>query len=404
MAMKKFILLSLIVLLVAGGCAGRRPRIPRAPEPQAPPSGGAGQGGQQSAGDQPADYMDRYVIDQAAHPNAVCNDGSTPVFYFRRGVGEGADKWVIWFKGGGAAWSQETYKTRGPFVTSSMPWMTEAYARLGTTGNANSADGEADGILSYLPETNPDFYNWNHVYMVYCSSDSWTGNRPASPQTGGVHFQGANIAVAIFAALADPDIIPAPNLADAKQILVTGSSAGANGVRAHADRLALEWEYADVRAVADAGNFNFVTEQQIAASEKVQREQYEMWQPTLDQSCVQAHQADGEAWRCLSGGYLIENRFISTPLFLHQDQSDKKIVEALNDMGADPAADLPAISAGIRELLSDWEGVFSPNAIRHIIINEARFNRQMIDGYTMAQALGNWYFGRSGPVSLIEMP
>lgn len=50
----------------------------------------------------PAAVLHRYQIDQAAHPRAIYNNGSTPLFYFRRDVGGGADKWLFWFKGGGA--------------------------------------------------------------------------------------------------------------------------------------------------------------------------------------------------------------------------------------------------------------------------------------------------------------
>ena len=37
----------------------------------------------------------------AARDNAVCLDGSVPVFYFRPGSGSGANKWHIFHEGGG---------------------------------------------------------------------------------------------------------------------------------------------------------------------------------------------------------------------------------------------------------------------------------------------------------------
>jgi len=352
----------------------------------------------------PAEYMDRYQIVQEKHPEALCNDGTTPVFYFRRGVGDGADKWVIWFKGGGSAHSAETFQGRGPYLTSAKPWMTDEYARLGTDGNSKSADGEANGILSYLPETNPDFYNWNHVYMVYCSSDQWMGTRDASPETGNNYFKGFYIVEAIMDALADTAVIGSPGLEAATHVLLTGSSAGANGLRGHIDRLAVDLSYADVRAISDAGVNKLFNPVHIMMREQIMKEQDTMWQPQLDADCVQAHQDRGESWRCFSGSYLVENGYINTPMFIHQDQTDPKFVDAIRQTSDNANADVDAISAGIRELLADWDGVFSPNVNRHILLNEARFNLTKIEGRTMAETLGNWYFNREGPTNLISQP
>lgn len=38
------------------------------------------------------------------------------------------------------------------------------------------------GLLSGDPTANPDFYNANVVYLGYCSSDAWSGNRSAGGQ------------------------------------------------------------------------------------------------------------------------------------------------------------------------------------------------------------------------------
>lgn len=178
---------------------------------------------------QPAATMTRYVIDQARHPQARCNDGTTPVFYHRRGVGDGVDKWVLWFKGGGSCWSEASCADRGQNLMSATPWMHDDLMELATKGNDASTDGSAGGILSPDPEVNPDFYTWNHVYMVYCSSDNWAGTRPPSAQTGNLHFAGHYITDAIMDALQDPTRIGTSTLREATQILLTGSSAGAGG-------------------------------------------------------------------------------------------------------------------------------------------------------------------------------
>lgn len=96
------------------------------------------------ASDPPAP-LTRYEIDKAKHPKAVCNDGSTPVFYYRRGVDSGAHKWVLWFKGGGSCFDAVSCADRDRSLTSATGW------------TQRNLDG--DGILSYLLEQNPDFYS-----------------------------------------------------------------------------------------------------------------------------------------------------------------------------------------------------------------------------------------------------
>ena len=334
--------------------------------------------------------MQRYVIDQAAHPEAVCNDGSTPVFYHRRGVGDGAGKWVVWFKGGGACWDQATCGSRAPSLMSARPWMTDALQELTSKGNEGSQDGKAGGILDPDPAVNPDFHNWNHVYLVYCSSDNWAGTGSATAGGRTIHFRGHYIADAMIDALQDARIMGTPTLSEATHILLTGSSAGGSGLRNNLDRLAGRLSFADVRGVSDAGLGPSVTPEEQAIEHRVLQQKFDRWQARPDASCEAA--AGGEPWRCLSGIHLLEDGHLSTPAFHHQDQRDPVAFFGVSEQAG----------AAIRALLAPLPGAFSPSDGFHIILNDPRFNAQEIDGHTMADVLGNWYFGRPGPTNLIE--
>ncbi|NBC17312.1 MAG: hypothetical protein GVY18_08380 [Bacteroidetes bacterium] len=346
------------------------------------------------------EVMQRYQIDQAAHPEAVCNDGTTPVFYHRPGVGAGADRWVIWFKGGGSCWDAATCAERGPSLTSGAHWMQERLRVLRPKGNEDSADGKAGGILDPDPAVNPDFHDWNHVYLVYCTSDHWAGT--ATREIGGrtFAFHGHHVVDAMFDALQDADILDGPTLAEATQILLTGSSAGANGLRNNLDRLADQLAFADVRGVADAALIPREAPEFEEMDAATQQQRYALWQPQLDASCVAATPEAPEL--CQRGVHLLEHDHLSTPLFHHQDQRDFKYLEPLDRNDPDDRRLVRETAAAIRDLLATQSGAFSPNAGFHIILNDPRFNRLTVNGHTMAEVLGNWTFARPGPTNVIE--
>lgn len=116
------------------------------------------------------------------------------------------------------------------------------------------------GILSSSAEENPFWWNANHVFIPYCSSDIWSGDSPAS-SAGDLSFLGSRIVEQVIT-----ELLPR-GLSDAKLLLLAGSSAGAAGVMINLDRiaqlLANSGSKADVRGLADSGwildNQNFNT-------------------------------------------------------------------------------------------------------------------------------------------------
>ena len=93
----------------------------------------------------------------------MCLDGSPPGYYMRASSGEGANKWILHLMGGGwCAGSEDCYKHS----------MTE----LGSTTNYTETT-TLEGLLSDNSTVNPDFYNWNIVYVIYCDGASFAGNK-----------------------------------------------------------------------------------------------------------------------------------------------------------------------------------------------------------------------------------
>lgn len=111
----------------------------------------------------------------------MCLDGSPPAYYFREGSGTGKDKWLLHLVGGGWCFFEEfgllgsSMEFMGCYERSNMTW-NDNNSTVGTTRYLPATIYEG-GIFSDNPERNPHFYNWNHVYIIYCDGFSFAGDR-----------------------------------------------------------------------------------------------------------------------------------------------------------------------------------------------------------------------------------
>ena len=92
---------------------------------------------------------------------AVCLDGSPAGYYLRKGSGEGADKWILHLQGGGWCNNTESCSIRKDFPLGSSKHWPKSRA--------------LNGFLSDNSTVNPDFYNWNIVYVMYCDGAFFSG-------------------------------------------------------------------------------------------------------------------------------------------------------------------------------------------------------------------------------------
>ena len=93
---------------------------------------------------------------------AVCLDGSAAGYYIRKGSGSGADKWILHLEGGGWCVNETNcYDRSMTMLGSSKMW---------------PASVSIGGFLSDNSTVNPDFYNWNIVYLMYCDGGSFAGS------------------------------------------------------------------------------------------------------------------------------------------------------------------------------------------------------------------------------------
>ena len=155
----------------------------------------------------------------------------------------------------GVTWSEVDQR----WVRARPLTVTEAVAALsedaGRDGGACRAALRDLLLLSTVPEVNPDFANYNHVFLHYCSSDAYAGDTQRRIGAATWQFRGREIVDAMLDQLSAPSDATAPSLKNATEVLVTGSSAGAMGVASNLDRMAgREHDGAELGRTGAGGN------------------------------------------------------------------------------------------------------------------------------------------------------
>jgi hypothetical protein len=324
-----------------------------------------------------------YTVKSAIKRNAVCNDGSPAKYYARLGSGTHASKWIIHLKGGASCWKESGCADRWISDPQLMSSKSFAQTKTGT------------GIFSQDAQRNPDFYNWNHVYLNYCSSDKWAGDQGASPETYNWHFRGKAIVKAVMKDLMKFDTTQ--NLASATEVLLTGSSAGGSGVKFNLDLLATSLPQASVKGVLDSsygGGIEDVLPPNPVKDDWVLQGQVAIWNPEPDASCMAALNDQAS---CIDPNVIFSH--ISTPYFVFVDQHD---VLATGKYNGD-ATLIAAHAENVRQALQALPGAFSTRKSFHTaLMKSPRFFGENVQKVNYATVLGNWYFSRPGPTNVIK--
>ena len=161
-------------------------------------------------------------ISLSDYPNARCLDGSPAVFYFQKGE---VDNFAVYHQGGG-------------WCTDVADCYTRSKTHLGSSKHMQSQFYIPRGLFADEQEVNPIVYNWNKVVVGYCDGGSYTGTVKEEIEVPNrhkayVHLKGSFILDAIYAVLLNDF-----GMKKAKEVIISGSSAGGLGVYLHIDRIA----------------------------------------------------------------------------------------------------------------------------------------------------------------------
>jgi hypothetical protein len=321
----------------------------------------------------------------------TCLDGSVAGYYYGS-ASPSSTKWVVFFEGGGACYSQADCAARSK-------------TSLGSSKSWSPTFLQDDNLLSSDPAVNPEYFNAHHVYIPYCTGDAHSGTRPgALNSTWPFFFSGhLNVGVIVHALITAHETA---SLSAADTLLVSGSSAGGIGAFLNVDYIAsLLPATVSVRAAPQGGWFYppVTLFAYWAAGKDVPVWQVfgfavsTLWAAYTLPACVQAHN------ETFCGSVNNYAPFISSPVFVGENLVDSQ--QVFNELLAPPTSTLlPAfksyyrkqMNASLYEKVASREGwgVWAPGCFDHTAdIKLGGQNGTTIDGISYRDALSQWING-----------
>ncbi|CAM6081661.1 unnamed protein product [Calypogeia fissa] len=349
------------------------------------------------------------IVESALESGAVCLDGSPPAYFLDRGSGEGANNWLVYHAGG--AWC---YTAQGCLKRSSSP--------LGSSTKMPRR-ARLEGILSSSPNDNPDFYNWNRVYLSYCDGSSFAGDvrdpievgLDANPLTNGtalvakIFLRGQRVWKALIEELLEK------GMKNAEMALLAGSSAGGLATILHCDQYRdLMPKTTVVKCLSDAGFFPDVPD--VSGAQTIEAlfrnvVQFHNIAENLPKYCT----SERDASRCMFPEYIIPG--LKTPLFTLNSGYDRRQISDIfvpssadpNDSWDDCKSSLSLCSVaqlnvlqGFRDRLleklqpllgREKDGAFIDSCNFHSqAADDSTWTTPKIDNKTIATVVRDWYF------------
>eukprot|EP00435_Cladocopium_sp_Y103_P065211 s670_g27.t1 len=245
---------------------------------------------------------------------AACLDGSPPGYFIEKGWGSGERKWIVHFLGGGWCLSLEDCLARSKTPLGSTKNYSQDPNETQKQKILEMGDGGVHGYLSNRSEVNPDFYNWNKVFALYCDGSSRNSEVEGAVAVGNesIYFRGHGILEATIASIKER-----MGQQSATDFIVGGCSAGGLTVYLHLDYIRrLMPQHVRVVGLPQCGMFmdqpdytgkpsysplyaNIFNLMGMAKS------------PSLHQGCVEKYPQ--EPWKCFMAQYVMP--FIQTPFF-----------------------------------------------------------------------------------------
>ncbi|CAN4128316.1 unnamed protein product [Withania somnifera] len=181
-------------------------------------------------------FVNITILQSAVAKGAVCLDGTPPAYHLDRGTGTPMNNWVISIEGGG--WCENATHC-----------LMRKNSRLGSSAKMGNQVAFS-GMMSNDPNRNPEFYNWNRVFVRYCDGGSFTGDVEAVDPATGLYYRGARIFRAIMEELL------AQGMNTSKNVVLSGCSAGGLATILQCDNFrALLPKSVKFKCFSDAGYF-----------------------------------------------------------------------------------------------------------------------------------------------------
>merc|ERR1712166_70576 len=317
---------------------------------------------------------------------AKCLDGTAPTYDIVRNCN--SDKWVLFFEGGSWCGDRKSCANRVGWIypkpadedlVSPDPGALPKPAN-GKAGHFGTAD--LGGLMSQDAAINPDFHDWNKVFLHYCDGASFSSSRqdPIDVFTRGgasvqMWFRGRQNFNALVAHLQT-----SLGMEDATEVILSGGSSGGLAVFYNIDHLASLLP-AGVRLTGfpDGGFF-------IDAKNRYGAHAYQKWFKHMDvewnttsgggtnKACLAAAD-EGEEWKCLMAPYIAPH--IQTPLYVMNSPFDSFSTSAVLWAQCIPAPGITCTTEQT-ELLKEFHAQFKADIQKAIRGNEEQAARNGI--------------------------
>lgn len=265
--------------------------------------------------------------------DAKCLDGSNYKFYFIKGQGSGADKFMINWEGGafcgvdGLEFKESCLQRSKMFLGSSRMWGENQTIRV---------EKRAYGYFSSIQEYNPDFWNWNKILIKYCDGSNHQGyvKDPIVVNETNIWFRGYNNTKAALEFAREH-----LGLFDASEIILSGGSAGGQAVYIWSNYLRSYFpKKIKLLGISDAGLF--IDVYNGIAKCRLFRFLNQMVALNTNSKQLDLYRGcpfkNSQIWKCMMAEYLLME--INFPMFVVNSQND---IEALRTQAGVPCAASP---------------------------------------------------------------
>lgn len=333
--------------------------------------------------------------------DAVCLDGSAPGYFMRPGTGEGAKKWILHLMGGGWCEGAACYNRSLTQLGSTKYWPQSL--SLG-------------GFLSDDPNVNPDFYNWNVVYFIYCDGASFSGDNdePDSSYGSKLYYRGHRILLAIMIDLSRNKGMDS----SATDVILTGCSAGGLAVYLHSLFVrTLIFPTTKYKAFADAGYIIDIPDVYGSTDSIVElRSMLKAQQSAKHFSfeCANVYKTEEDSYKCFLPPY--NYRFVTSPLFVLNSLYDTAQLSGLYHLPCLPGN----CSAKMMEKFQHFHEVFvekiqpvlsslPPNGfffdsclVHCQTLSDEMWTTFRAKGRLMRDSFADWYYERPGSENIMD--
>jgi len=359
--------------------------------------------------------------DALKNQGAACLDGSPAGYFIEKGWGSGVDKWMIHWLGGGWCFDLEDCLARSKTSLGS----TRNYSQEAQKENIlTTGDGGVGGYLSNRSEVNPDFYNWNKVFALYCDGGSRNSEVEGAVAVGNesIFFRGHRILQATMESIMET-MKQSTGLHSVTDFIVGGCSAGGLTVILHLDYIrSLLPHSVRVVGLPQCGMF---MDQPNYKGQPVYSPHYASIfnlmgmanSPSLHNGCIETYSS--EPWKCFMAQYVLP--FIKTPFFVVNSFYDSWQFHEMLQLPDECSYQQKCTHAetasqhNMRDFIvmnlsaaAKGQSYFLYSCVTHcqFLNNDDGFQTLLVSGSNLRSAISNWYFRdiQFHGVSILEEP